>query len=125
MGSSTVSPASGSLSDRIREFRRSFKSASTPAERRSLLMKACDDRLISEYMSVEEMEKILGDIAMFEVFPLDKATGKQSAILRFTAPPLVKPNIEDVAYDAEGRNWYMCFFFEGNRLTIYYLTNFH
>ena len=123
MGSSKTLPASGPRLDPASEFRRAFKAAATATDRRDLVMKACDDRLISSRMNLDGLKKLFGDSPMFIVYPADKATGKQSAILYFTPPQPVPAELATIQLTQHG--WYMWFFFEDpNTLRSYYLTNY-
>ena len=126
MGSSTTTPASGPRLDPASEFRRAFKAAATATERRDLVMKACDDRLISSRMTLDGLKNLFGDWPMFVVYPADKETGKQSALLTFTPPKPAPTEPVTAAPDQTPQHgWYMWFFFENpNTLRSYYLTNY-
>ena len=126
MGSSTTISASGPRFDPASEFRRAFKAAATATERRDLVMKACDDRLISSRMNLDNLKNLFGDWPMLIVYPADKATGKQSAILYFTPPkPAPTEHVTAAPDQTPHHDWYMWFFFENpNTLRSYYLTNY-
>ena len=121
MGSSKPLPASSPRFDPASEFRRAFKAAATATERRDLVMKACDDRLISSRMTLDNLKNLFGDSPMLIVYPVDKETGKQSALLCFTPP---KPAPTPPYLQEPNHDWYMCFFFTHNEMAIYYLTNY-
>lgn len=122
-GSSTTMPASAPLLDPVSEFRRAFKSAATGPQRRDLVMKACDDRVISSRMNLDDVKKLFGDSPMFTLYPIDKETGTQSALLGFTPPPPASTQPGGIIQRAE-YTWYMWFRFDRSGLTLYYLTNY-
>ena len=114
--------------DSASEFRRAFKAATTAPDRRILVMKACEDELIHSHMSLDDLKKLFGDWPSFTVFPRDKETGKQSALLHFSLPapppPAGEPILQIRRDKGWDKGWYMEFFFEpGDDLRLYYLTN--
>jgi hypothetical protein len=125
MGAPTTMPADGPILEPAKEFHRAFKSAATATERRGLVMKACDSGVIHSRMGLDDLKKLFGDSPMFIVYPVDKETGKQSALLYFS-PPQPPPSgpVTAMPDQTAERPWYMWFFLEHDDLRLYYLTNY-
>jgi hypothetical protein len=108
--------------DPASEFRRDFKAAATATKRRDLVMKACEDGLIRSRMGLEDLKKLFGDSPMFTVYPLDKKTGNQSALLEFAPLDPLPPAGGGIIAHPRYHGWFMRFFFEHDDLKLYYLT---